>query len=156
MPKTKCTVCLIPRNKKYYTISQPYPNRKICSKCINKNNRRNDMMISMLERKTNSKLTNEQRLDVALSFDTTKSMTELSQNSPDAGKILQDLGTCTDKSLIMQHLCNFDLSDDAMVELSAHFYTVACVNAVAQGRTIDKEPLDPMVQELLDRAKADI
>jgi hypothetical protein len=128
MGKTTCKICQLFKKPKFFPAEQPYPDAKVCDKCIDKNAHRNNTMISMLERKTGIKPSDEERSKISLSFDTAKEVKHISNTEPKMGAIIQDLADCRNRDFIMEKLNELPLSDSTKAELVEHFLTVAGLN----------------------------
>lgn len=135
MPKFTCEMCICHKKGKFFPIKQPYPDKKICNKCITKNNRDNETMIKMLMKQTKENITNDEKKKIRLSFNTIREMKRTMQEKPKLVSVIKDLAECTNKNIAIEYLSQFGLTESTVQELADHFVTVAAINSRSNDET---------------------
>lgn len=128
MVKFNCYNCGKTKKDKYFPKSQPYENQKVCDKCIEKHDKKDEAMIKDLEKRLKAPLAPQEKLNVMLSFGTIKEMKEQLRENPDVEKIFKRLINSSNLNDNIESLSKLDLSKSAVNELANHFTTVANIN----------------------------
>jgi len=128
MPKLTCSVCRCCKKEKFFPNEQPYSDKYVCDKCINKNTRSNNTMASMLSKRSGETMSDEEKKAISLSFNTVSEIKQLAKDNPSFSNTMRDLAECTNREVIYEYLNPYNLSQETKDELASHFHTVALVN----------------------------
>jgi hypothetical protein len=122
------------KKPKFFNPVQPYEKVLICLKCQNKNDNNNKTMIDGLRSRTKEVISDEEKKNIDLSPMVAYELREALTENKEAVKTINTLTTCDDKEKIVRFLHGLDLSENAIKELTNHFYTVGQINKRAKQR----------------------
>lgn len=128
MVKYTCSNCYAFKKSKYFPVPQPYSDRTICDKCVNKHDRLNKSMVDTMRKRSVQPLMDSEVKAFTLSFDTLNEMKQTIRDNPKAGSTMKDLGNCLNRNTTREYLNKFNMTESTVDELVEYFMAIACVN----------------------------